>query len=137
MGNLQVTDDVGILVEMVPFHFQLIDNGVDMDKLAGLWTNAYETNWLETPADEGDSMCIAGPSRAVFNLRGIGKIVKQHKREVRRKQRAQEINDQKIRKKQIEINEQKRVRRQIIQERRRRRRSKSIDSFFCRRKFFF
>lgn len=122
LGNLQVTDDLGILVEMVPFHFQLIDNGVDMDKLAGLWTNAYETNWLETPADEGDSMCIAGPSRAVFNLRGIRKIVKQHKREVRRKQRAQEINDQKIR------------RRQIMRERRRRKRSKSIDSFFCRRR---
>ena len=142
LGSLQVTDDVRILEEMVPFHFQLIDNGVDMDKLAGLWTNAYEANWLETPADEGDSMCIAGPSRAVFNLRGIGKIVKQHKREVRRKQRAQEINDQKIRKKHIEeseaykqeINEQKRRRRQIMQERRRRRRSKSIDSFFCRRK---
>lgn len=142
LGNLQVTDDLGILVEMVPFHFQLIDNGVDMDKLAGLWTNAYEANWLETPADEGDSMCIAGPSRAVFNLRGIGKIVKQHKREVRRKQRAQEINDQKIRKKQIEESEaykqeikvQKLRRRQIMRERRRRKRSKSIDSFFCRRR---
>ena len=132
LGNMEINNDVEVLQGMVPFHYQLIENGVDMDRLAALWTDAYESNWLESDTD--DSRCLVGPSRAVFNMRGIEKVIRQHERSERRKRREEENRrlTEVSAERQQEINEQRQRRREMMKEKRKRRRARSSDSFFSR-----
>jgi hypothetical protein len=148
LGNMEMTDDMVQLSEMVEFHYRLIENGVDVDRVAALWTDAYETIWLS--GDTDDSRSLAGPSRAVFNLKAIESLYDQHQRELRWNRRMEEdekrikLHDQHQRearqnrkteeneKRDEAHNEQRRTRRQMHREKRRRRRSNSIDSFFSR-----
>jgi hypothetical protein len=140
LGNMEMTDDMVQLSDMLEFHYQLIENGVGVDRVAALWTAAYEAIWLSSDTD--DSRALAGPSRAVFNLKAIANLYDQHQRELRWNRRMEEdekrinLNDQhqreprRNRRTEEAHHEQRRLRRQMQREKRRRRRSKSIDSFF-------
>jgi hypothetical protein len=147
LGNMEMTDDMVQLSEMVEFHYRLIESGVGVDRVVALWTDAYEAIWLSSDTD--DSRSLAGPSRAVFNLKAIANLYDQHQRELRWNRRMEEdelrinLHDQQHQRepgqnrrteeeeKRIEAHhEQRRMRRQMQREKRRRRRSKSIDSFF-------
>ena len=55
---------------VVKHHCQLLEHGVDIERLTALWESAIESSWLENRMDDSRQL-IVGPSRVLFNLRAM------------------------------------------------------------------
>jgi hypothetical protein len=126
LGTMKMTNDMEVLSQLLQFHYLLVHNGIDINRIMSLWVDAYEAIWLSTKDD--DSRTIAGPARAVFHLQTLSELYHQHQRDL---QWQQQMEDDERR-----MEEQQRTRqqrREFLKKKRRRRRAKSLDrALICR-----
>jgi hypothetical protein len=62
---------------VVEHHCQLLEHGVDIERLIGLWESAIESSWLENRMDDSRQLLV-GPSRVLFNLRAMERQYAMH-----------------------------------------------------------